>query len=228
MSSIEEGGRKNIKWAQDLGSKAYGGPVVADGKIFVGTNNANPRNPKIKGDKGILLCFRQSDGKFLWQAVHDKLPAGRVNDWPDEGICSSPVVEGKRLYYVSNRCELVCADTEGFLDGKNDGVQDEKYKDKTDADIIWRLDMIKELGVYPRQLASCSPVIGGDLVFVITDNGVDDELGMSEAEQGDDAESIARWIAEFDAIPPLQMTPDEEAAWQAARDAQKELEKGII
>jgi hypothetical protein len=57
------------------------------------------------------------------------------------------------------------------------------------------------------------------------DNGVDDELGMSETEQGDDAESVARWIAEFDAIPPLQMTPAEEAAWQAARNAQKELEK---
>jgi len=54
------------------------------------------------------------------------------------------------------------------------------------------------------------------------DNG---DLGMSEAEQGDDPESIARWIAEFDAIPPLQMTPEEEAAWQAARKAQRELEK---
>jgi hypothetical protein len=56
------------------------------------------------------------------------------------------------------------------------------------------------------------------------DNGVED-VGMSEAEQGDDAESIARWIAEFDAIPPWQMTPGEEAAWQEARTAQKELEK---
>ena len=74
------------------------------------------------------MCFRESDGKFLWQAVHDKLAAGRVNDWPEEGICSSPFVEGNRLYYVSNRCEVICADTEGFLDGKNDGVQDENYK----------------------------------------------------------------------------------------------------
>src|SRR5437016_39311 len=31
--------KTNILWAEDLGSKAYGGPVVADGKIFVGTNN---------------------------------------------------------------------------------------------------------------------------------------------------------------------------------------------
>jgi outer membrane protein assembly factor BamB len=172
--SAEEGSQKNIKWAVDLGSKAYGGPVVSGGKVFVGTNNEKPRNPQITGDKGIVMCFRESDGEFLWQAVHDKLPAGRVNDWPREGICSTPVVEGNRVYYVSNRGEVVCADTEGFLDGKNDGAQDETYKGKTDADFIWRLDMIKELDVFPHNLATCSPLIVGDLLFIITSNGVDE------------------------------------------------------
>jgi len=179
--SIEPGNEKHINWSVDLGSKAYGGPVVAGGKVFVGTNNKKPRNPrdidKVRReplDKGIILCFRESDGKFLWQAVHDKLAAGRVNDWPEEGICSTPTVEGNRLYYVSNRCELVCADTEGFLDGKNDGVQDEQYKDPTDADIVWRLDMIKELNVFPHNLADCSPLVIGDRIFVVTSNGVDE------------------------------------------------------
>jgi len=59
-----------------------------------------------------MMCFRESTGKFLWQIVHDKLPGGRGNDWPEEGICSGPVVEGDRLWYVSNRCEVVCASTE--------------------------------------------------------------------------------------------------------------------
>src|SRR5262249_8233002 len=179
--SIEPGSEKHIKWSVDLGSKAYGGPIVAGGKVFIGTNNKKPRNPrdvdkatKEPVDKGIIMCFRESDGKFLWQAVHDKLAAGRVNDWPDEGICSSPTVEGNRLYYVNNRCELICADTEGFLDGKNDGVQDEKYKDKFDADIVWRLDMIKELDVFPHNLATSSPLVVGDLIFLLTSNGVDE------------------------------------------------------
>src|SRR5262249_11022327 len=142
-------------------------------KIFVGTNNSNPRNPKITGDKGVIMCFRESDGKFLWQIVHDKLPAGRVNDWPEEGICSSPFVEGNRVYYVSNRCELICADTEGLADG-NQGVQDGQYKSETDGDIIWRLDMIKELHVFPHNLSTCSPLVAGDTVFLITSNGVDE------------------------------------------------------
>ena len=42
-------------------------------------------------------------------------------------------------------------------------------------------------------------------------------VGMTEGEQADDAESIARWIAAFDGIPPLEMTPDEEAAWRGTR-----------
>ena len=149
---------KNIKWKVQIGSTSYGNPVVADGKIFLGTNNGNPRNPEIEGDKGVLMCFRESDGKFLWQAVTDKLDSGSENDFPEQGVCSSPVVEGKRLYYVSNRGELVCLDTEGFMDGKNDGpFQDEVYKGPTDADIIWKLDMMKELGVYQRNMANSSP-----------------------------------------------------------------------
>jgi outer membrane protein assembly factor BamB len=152
---FDDNGKKvHILWEADLGSKAYGGPVLADGKIFIGTNNERPRDPKIKGDKGILMCFEQATGKFLWQRTHDKLPAGIVNDWPREGICSSPVVEGKRLWYVSNRCEVVCADTDG--------------KD------VWHLDMIKQLGVFPHNLSTSSPLVVGDLLFVVTSNGVDE------------------------------------------------------
>jgi len=172
--SNEEGKKKNVKWVVDLGSKAYGGPIIYRGRIYLGTNNDAPRDPSIKDDKGIVMCLDEKTGELLWQSVHDKLPAGRVNDWPREGICSSPVVEGNRLYYVSNRCEVICADTEGLMDGKNDGVTDEKYTSKKDADIIWRLDMIKELNVFPHNLATCSPLIIGDTLFVITSNGVDE------------------------------------------------------
>ena len=63
------------------------------------------KDPAVKGDKGIVMAFRESDGQFLWQAVHDKLAAGRANDWPFQGICSSPLVENGIVYYVSNRGE---------------------------------------------------------------------------------------------------------------------------
>jgi outer membrane protein assembly factor BamB len=38
--------------------------------------------------------------------------------------------------------------------------------------VIWRLDMMKDLNVYPRFLANSSPLVVGDLVFVVTGNGV--------------------------------------------------------
>ena len=164
---------KNIKWKADIGTTSYGNPVIADGKIFLGTNNDNPQNPEITGDKGVLMCFRQSDGKFLWQAVSDKLEAHY--DWPEQGVCSSPAVEGKRLFYVTNRGELVSLDTEGFMDGKNDGpFTDEVYKGPSDADIIWKLDMMKDLGISQHNMANSSPAIWGDLVFLHTSHGQDE------------------------------------------------------
>jgi outer membrane protein assembly factor BamB len=174
--SVEQGKQKNVKWVAALGSRSYGGPSIAGGKIFVGTNRAAPRTPPVPGDKGVVRCISQADGKLLWQSIHDKLPSGLVNDWPDQGICSTPFVDAdaKRIYYVSNRCELVCATTEGLGAGRNEGVQDEKYKGPTDADIVWRLDMMKELNVFPHNLSTSSPLVAGDLVFVITSNGVDE------------------------------------------------------
>lgn len=165
---------ENIKWKQPLGSQSYGNPVVYKGKVFVGTNNEGLRDPKVTGDKGNVMAFDEKTGKFLWQAIHDKLKAGRVNDWPLQGVCSTPYVEGNRLWYLSNRCEIVCLDTEGFLDGKNDGVTDEQYKEKDHADIIWRYDMMEELGVFPHNLATSSPLVDENNVYVVTGNGVDE------------------------------------------------------
>jgi outer membrane protein assembly factor BamB len=153
---IDEKEPKNVLWSVDLGSKAYGGPIVSGGRIFIGTNNDNPRDPNVKGDKGVLMCFDVKTGRFLWQVTHDKLDAGRVNDWPHEGICSSPVVEGDLLYYVSNRCEVICARTK-------------------DGSEVWKLDMIGKLKVFPHNLATCSPLIAGDTLFIITSNGVDED-----------------------------------------------------
>lgn len=179
-------------WKVDLGNQSYGGPTVAGGKVFVGTNNEQPRNKRDQKvlanketeaiDRGILMCFDAKSGKFLWQAVHDKLPSGHVNDWPKEGICSAPAVEGDRVYYTSNRCTVVCADANGMANGAQgrplsgiDGTGKKvEYNTPTDADILWEYDMMKELNVFPHNLAVCSPVIVGDIIFVVTANGVDE------------------------------------------------------
>jgi len=148
---------ENVKWTAELGSQSYGNPVVAGGRVYVGTNNALERNPEEPGDRGVLMCFRESDGQFLWQHTDETL--GDMNtDWPDTGLCSSPLVEGDRLYYVSNRGEVVCLDISG----------------EGGPSVIWSYDMLKELGVVPRFKVSSSPASFGDLVYVNTSNGTDE------------------------------------------------------
>jgi outer membrane protein assembly factor BamB len=156
---VEEGKQKNIRWIANVGRHTYGGPVVADGKIFVGTNNGNPRDPNIKQkDKAILMAFNEADGKFLWQIVHD-LPEFVPVIAREEGLCSTPVVENKRLYYVTPGSEVICADVAGK--------------------IVWSFDMHKELKVLPHYVSTCSPLIVGDLLMVVTGNGCD-ETGQTQ------------------------------------------------
>ena len=166
---------KNVKWVVKLGSQTYGNPVVANGVVLVGTNNELLRDPKQGGDRGVVMAFREADGEFLWQATHEKLSQGRVHDWPYQGVASSPLVVGDRVYYVSNRGEVICADLQGFRDNENDGpISDEKFTGQNDADVVWKLDMIEELGSFPHNLSNSSPVAWGDLIYMNTSNGQDE------------------------------------------------------
>ncbi|MGH9339720.1 MAG: PQQ-binding-like beta-propeller repeat protein [Acidobacteriota bacterium] len=154
---------KNVKWVGDLGSQSYGNPVVSNGMVFAGTNNEAVRNPDEPGDRGVLMAFRESDGRFLWQRTSEKLASGRVNDWPYQGVCSSPLVQEKRLYYVTNRSEVVCLELTG---PDQEGAAG--YKE------AWVLDMMEEVGSFPHNMSNCSPVSFGDLLYINTSNGQDE------------------------------------------------------
>jgi len=168
---------QNVLWVAELGSQSYGNPVVAGGQIYVGSNNGRgwlKRYPP-EVDLGCLLAFSEKDGSFLWQDSSEKLPTGRVHDWPLQGICCAPLVEGDRLWYVTSRGEVKCLDTQGFRDGENDGpFSDEKVVADDEADVVWVLDMMKTLGVSQHNMCSCSVTSHGDWLFVITGNGVDE------------------------------------------------------
>ncbi len=166
---------RNVKWVADLGSQSYGNPVVSGGMVFVGTNNELLRDPEQPGDRGVLMAFRESDGEFLWQQTTMKLEAGRVNDWPFQGVASSPLVVDDRLFYTTNRGVVTALDIQGFRDGENDGaITDEGRTGEFDADVLWEFDMLEEVGAYPHNLSNSSPVMWGDLIFVSTSNGHDE------------------------------------------------------
>ncbi len=146
----------NVLWVVDLGTETYAGPVAADGRVFIGTNNGKPRDPKVEGDHGVLMAFQADDGTFLWQRTHAKLASGRINDWPLQGVCTTPTVEGDRLYYVSSRGELQSVDTK-------------------DGSTVWSLDLIGKLNVFPHHMSVSSPLIVGDRLFVNTSHGVGED-----------------------------------------------------
>ena len=166
---------KNVKWVAELGSQSYGNPTVAEGVVMIGTNNEAMKDPKQPGDRGVLMAFNEETGEFMWQATFEKLSSGRANDWPYQGIASSPTVVRGVAYFTSNRGQIIAADLKGFHDGENDGpYKDEKLTGKTDIDIIWIFDMMEEVGTFPHNLANCSPVIDGGLLYCSTGNGQDE------------------------------------------------------
>ena len=175
---------KNIKWIAPLGTRCYAVPVVADGRIYIGTNNGVPRDARHDGDRGALFCLDEATGELLWQLVVPKLSDDKYKDWPRVGICSPATVDGDRVYIVSNRGEVMCLDPEGLANG-NDGPYVDEARHMTpaeeeplplgdlDADIIWIYDMVNDGGVYPHDGAHSSIVIHGDHLYLNTGNGVD-------------------------------------------------------
>jgi hypothetical protein len=172
---IDEG--TNIRWSAKLGSQTYGNPVIANGKVYVGTNNGAGHLKRYPSnvDLGCLLCFDEKTGEFLWQHSSPKLATGRVHDWPLQGVCCSPIVDGERLWFVTSRGEVRCLDTEGFRDDENDGsFTSEPNENKDEADVLWVFDMMNKLTVSQHNMCSCSVALVGDILLVNTSNGLDE------------------------------------------------------
>jgi outer membrane protein assembly factor BamB len=166
-----------VVWRAATGSKVAS-PVIAGDRIIVGTNNEEPGKSGMPGgDLGVIMCFEASNGKALWRITHERL-GSRKHDMPRMPITSRPAVDGDRVYYVSNRGELVCAgirDTAARTpaEAKADGVPA-----KGSAGVIlWKLDMLR-LGVNKAEAPdvgnpTSGPLVVGDLVYCVTGNGGD-------------------------------------------------------
>lgn len=176
---------EGIKWTIDLGSQAYGSPVISQGRVFIGSNNMVPMDPRHQGDHGVLLCLDESDGSLLWQlVVPRRLGDDGFLDQPRIALCSPPSVEGDRVYVVTNRAEVVCLDLLGMANGNDGPYRDEgqhlvqpgepaKDVSETDADMLWLFDMPSEAGIHPHDSPHSSILIDGRYLYLNTGNGVD-------------------------------------------------------
>ncbi len=145
---------RNLKWRAELGDVTYGAPVVSGGRVFIGTNHHDPTGEE---KRGVLRCFSEEDGRLLWKAEHAKLPDAAEDD-STIGICSTPCVADGHVFYVSNRGELVC-------------------RQVGDGAVVWSLDLREKLGVRVNQASASSPLVVGNLVYVVTGNGTQPRTG---------------------------------------------------
>lgn len=117
--------KQNLRWVAELGTDTYSTPIVAGGRVYIGTNNNNPRNPLRTGDCGVLMCFDEVTGTLLWQLVVPKRWEDNGFDWARVGMCSTAVIDGERAYIMSNRGELICLDVHGQANGNDGPFMDE-------------------------------------------------------------------------------------------------------
>jgi len=175
---------QNVRWVTELGTSTYSTPAIARGRVFVGTNNGNPRNPAHRGDRGVMFCLDEADGRFHWQLLVPKIPHDPYQDCPGVGITSTAVIEDDRVYIVSNRGEVLCLDFHGMINGNTGPFRDEarflawRGSDPvplcdTDADIVWCYDMRHEVGIRTHDSANVSVLLHGDFLYTSTPNGVD-------------------------------------------------------
>lgn len=174
----------HIKWKVPLGTEAHSSPVVSDGRVYVGTNNHQPRDPKHQGDRGVLMCFDELTGDLQWQLVVPKREEDRYFDWPRSGISSPATVEGDRVYVVTNRGEVACLDVHGLSNGNQGPYMDEARHmtpqnskllelGELDADILWLFDLTKDAGIWSHDGAHTSILIHGPHLYLNTATGVD-------------------------------------------------------
>ncbi len=154
-----------VKWRFEVGGCA--GPITVEKSgIFVGCSGP------LGG--GSMHCFTRS-GSHVWRADHPKLPL-RANDM-GIGIHSKPAIKDDRVYYNSNRGEIICADLEGFFDGENDGpYQEETSVGRPYVDIVWKVDLMRDYGVYKRDAGDIynphpSVLLDGDALYCIAGHG---------------------------------------------------------
>ncbi|MFI5382133.1 MAG: PQQ-binding-like beta-propeller repeat protein [Tepidisphaerales bacterium] len=178
---------QNVKWVARLGAGAFGSPVVANGKLYIGGKTKSE-------DTAMFWCFQETDGKLLWRMRSPFWPSLVNRTW---GVCSTPAVDGDRVYILSHHGEVLCLDANG-LAGRAPSLADLELimtdrrcanpfalapdgrrileltagtpgaPEPTDAHILWRFDMLREVNCWPYNAQSASPLVRGDRLYVAT------------------------------------------------------------
>jgi len=167
---------RNIQWSAELGTETHSSPVVARGRVYIGTNNGHPRDPAQQGDRGVLMCFEEKTGRFLWQLVFPKRDEDIYFDWPHSGISSPVTVEGDRVYFVNNRGVVLCLEVgpgSGKSEARSPKPETNQAPGPLEPRIIWQFDLTSGAGIWSHDAAHSSILIQGDYLYLNSGTGVD-------------------------------------------------------
>jgi hypothetical protein len=90
--------------------------------------------------QGVMNCFDEATGKLLWQWIAPcradlKEDAMNFRNFPKSlGVCSTPAVDGDRLYFVDQNCVVQCLDVHGKPPTTDAEVGEPR--------VIWSFDMM--------------------------------------------------------------------------------------
>jgi len=112
-----------VVWSLDDGWKhQYPMATVTDGRILLGADASAVYDDYWKEavpKGGTFTAFRLEDGQPIWQLIVPGVGYGL----PTYGVCTTPLVEGNRVYIFALD-EILCVDLNGMADG-NQGYADE-------------------------------------------------------------------------------------------------------
>jgi outer membrane protein assembly factor BamB len=168
---------ENVLWKVALEGRGYSSPVVWGERVFL-TAAAKQSDQDVKNKvipEHYVLCFRASDGKQLWCTV---VPAGK---WPDGYYAiATPVTDGRLVYAWFGSGVLAALDFDGT--------------------IVWRRERAGPYNVYPG--VSSSPVLHGDTVLILCDQGKDSFLLAVDKKTGE-----VRWERNRTGVGSANSTP---------------------
>ena len=160
---IPEARRGRVKWTSGGFLESMCDPVVTNGLVWIGT--ADPIGESDK-DSSVLACFDATSGELLYQHVSEKLGKWH-QDWPSTGNTSSPFTQGNRLWFCTNRLEVICLNIQPLVERTGQPV------------VEWTVDMKTRFNVVPQDIhlgnraGRCSIVGVDGRIFVNTTNSFD-------------------------------------------------------
>jgi outer membrane protein assembly factor BamB len=152
LDQLPKDGPKKL-WAKPVGI-GYGGPAVANGKVFVmdrelNQGSANPANPfdrqtKVEGNERVL-CLNAKTGEPLWK--HEYASVYTISY--AAGPRCTPTVDDDRVYTLGAMGDLFCL-------GADKG------------DVIWQKNFMKDFEAkLPVWGFACPPLVDGDNLICV-------------------------------------------------------------